>query len=96
MVAKIAAIALTVPKTWLRQAAESVFFLVRDRKRPMPYRETPPFSLTFKVRPPLSLLLSWGILNPQALQLLSSPIQPAHDSFCELPSRALFDRNISI
>src|ERR1700730_12232467 len=24
----------------------------------MPYRETPPFSLTFKLRPPLSLLLS--------------------------------------
>jgi hypothetical protein len=28
--------------------------------RPMPYRETPPFSLTFKVRPPLSLLFSWA------------------------------------
>src|SRR6266852_8302302 len=26
----------------------------------MPYRETPPFSLTFKVRRPLSLLLSWA------------------------------------
>src|SRR5260370_18123422 len=26
----------------------------------MPYRETPPFSLTFKLRPPLSLLLSWA------------------------------------
>ena len=29
-------------------------------KRPMPYRETPPFSLTFNVRPPLLLLLSWA------------------------------------
>jgi hypothetical protein len=27
-------------------------------KRPMPYRETPPFSLTFKLRPHLSLLLT--------------------------------------
>jgi len=26
----------------------------------MPSRETPPFSLTFKVRLPLSLLLSWA------------------------------------
>jgi type IV secretion system protein VirB9 len=52
-------------------------------KRPIPYRESPPFSLTFKVRPPLSLLLSWAFsARRRTLQLreVSGEDDPHFDS----------------
>jgi hypothetical protein len=67
----------------------------------MPYSETPPFSLTLKLRPPLVFALELSILSPQALQLglhlgfthrFPAPIPCIH-SFSKLPSPALFDRS---
>src|SRR5580704_10718179 len=70
----------------------------------MPYRESPPFSLTFKVRPPLSLLLSWAFSARRRSSsacisdsLIVSLLRfPAYNSSSKLPGPALFDRDIPI
>ena len=65
------------------QDAEPLFFIQSDWKTAHAVQRDPPFLLTFKVRPPLSLLLSWAFSarrRSNSACISDSPSFPSADS----------------